>query len=165
MAVLAGGQVADPALGIPAQGGDSYFLQRFALRSYTTRDQVGAMKFALEHQNPLVCGAVSGTTPTLPADKFEAISLDNPNVLLWAFKPYEDGPGSSVTVRLWNLSETPQAVHVQLRPETVALARSVSHIETDEGPAQVTTEGLFTTLPRQGLQTFRLVPRKLAHPQ
>jgi alpha-mannosidase len=52
--LLAGGQVDGPSLGIPAQNGNTHFLQRFALRPHGSYEQTAAMKFALEHQNPFV---------------------------------------------------------------------------------------------------------------
>ncbi|MBC8009092.1 MAG: glycoside hydrolase, partial [Burkholderiales bacterium] len=55
---LAGGQVDGRWLGIHDQNGASYFLQRFALRAHGAYDQVAAMRFALEHQNPLVAAPV-----------------------------------------------------------------------------------------------------------
>src|ERR1035441_559650 len=60
ISVLAGGQVDGPSLGIVAQGGDSYFLQRFALRVQGTFNAASSMRFALEDQNPLVAGLVTG---------------------------------------------------------------------------------------------------------
>jgi hypothetical protein len=47
-------------LGIPDQGNDNHFMQRFALQTHAGFDPVVAMKFSLEHQNPLVTGAVVG---------------------------------------------------------------------------------------------------------
>ncbi len=63
ISVLLGGQVDGPKLGIPDQGGDRYFRQRFALQTRGRFDPVEAMRFALEHQNPLVAGLVTGGTP------------------------------------------------------------------------------------------------------
>jgi alpha-mannosidase len=60
ISVLAGGQVDGPTLGIPSQGGDSYFLQRFALRPHAQYRAAESMQFALEHQNPLRTGRVAG---------------------------------------------------------------------------------------------------------
>ena len=42
--ILAGGQVDGPNLGIPDQGGDSRFLQRFALQTHGTFNQTSAME-------------------------------------------------------------------------------------------------------------------------
>jgi alpha-mannosidase len=54
LTILAGGQIDGQPLGLPNQGGDSDFLQRFALRSHGAYSNGEAMRFALEHQNPLV---------------------------------------------------------------------------------------------------------------
>ena len=55
--VLAGGQIDAPGLGIINQDGDSYFENFFALRSDRNGfNAATAMKFSLEHQNPLVAG-------------------------------------------------------------------------------------------------------------
>jgi alpha-mannosidase len=59
ISILAGGQVDGASLGIPNQGGDSHFLQRFALQTHGTFDSASAMRFALEHQNPFVTGEVT----------------------------------------------------------------------------------------------------------
>src|SRR5207248_3649550 len=58
--VLAGGQIDGPGLGILNQGGDTLFTQRFALQTHGTFNQTAAMKFALEHQNPLVTASIYG---------------------------------------------------------------------------------------------------------
>ncbi len=48
ISVLAGGQVDGPQLGIPVQGGDSRFLQRFALTVHRRFDPgADSMRFAL----------------------------------------------------------------------------------------------------------------------
>ena len=65
--VLAGGQIDGSSLGILNQGGDSYFTQRFALQTHGAFGQTAAMKFALEHQNPLVATFVDGLGRHKPA--------------------------------------------------------------------------------------------------
>ena len=50
---LVGGRI-DANYGIPNQNGDSYFRNRYALRSHGEYDQADAMRMALEHQNPFV---------------------------------------------------------------------------------------------------------------
>ena len=83
ISVLAGGQVDGPSLGIPAQGGDSHFLQRFALRVQDKFNAASSMRFALEDQNPLVAGRVTGGN-AYPETKFSLLSTSNPDALLWA---------------------------------------------------------------------------------
>jgi hypothetical protein len=88
LSVLAGGQIDGPILGIRVQNGTTYFLQRFALRPHAAYDPVAAMKFALEHQNPFVTGAIIGKEIGLfPADTFSMLSVDNSAILIWAVKP------------------------------------------------------------------------------
>ena len=87
---LVGGQVDGPALGIASQGGDSRFLQRFALQTHDAFNPAAAMRFAIEHQNPLVTGAVLGGV-NYPETTFSLLTISDPNVLLWALKPAHDG--------------------------------------------------------------------------
>ncbi|MEW6741209.1 MAG: glycosyl hydrolase-related protein [Planctomycetota bacterium] len=155
---LIGGQVDGPGLGIPNQGGDSYFLQRFALRTHDAYDQVAAMRFALEHQNPLVCGLVTAEAARLPPTSTSTLEISNPAVLLWAFKPADDGALYGLVARLWNLAETPQTVTVQLHPGGIQSAKRTTHIETDQASAGHTAAGLTATFARQEMKTFRLLP-------
>ncbi|MDZ7384645.1 MAG: glycoside hydrolase [candidate division KSB1 bacterium] len=132
LSVLAGGQVDGRDIGIPDQGGDSYFLQRFALRGRTAFSAAEDMRFALEHQNPLVAIRVEGGTE-LPADRFSMVSIDNPEVLLWALKPAEDNPNQLVA-RVWNLGSGPTSFGLIVRGVPLRGAIRLSHIET---PAEV----------------------------
>ncbi len=155
--VLAGGQVDGPSLGIPAQNGATYFLQRFALRPHGAYDQVAAMKFALEHQNPFVTGALIGpTTGPFPADTFSLLTVSDPSVLLWAVKPAEEGMDRGLIARLWNLSDAPATATVTLSPGLSSASRT-THIETDLEPVALTpARALPATFARQQLQTYRL---------
>jgi len=158
--VLAGGQVDGAKLGIPAQNGATYFLQRFALRPHGTYDQVAAMKFAMEHQNPFVTGALIGKdTGPFTADTFSLVTVSDPNVLLWAVKPAEEGIARGVIARLWNLSDAPASAIVTLGSGLTSVQRT-THIETDLAPVSLTAAGgLPATFARQQLQTYRLTPK------
>ena len=150
MAVLAGGQVDGSKLGIPRQGGDTHFLQRFALVTRERYDPAAAMRFALEHQNPLLAGMVEGGNQ-YPADVFSALRCSNPNVLVWALKPAEDLRGW--IVRVWNLLDAPQQYTLEpWRPPGAAWR--ASHIETDLEPVAVP---LVAKAAPQQFQTWRLV--------
>ncbi len=129
ISVLAGGQVDGQGLGIPAQGGDDHFLQRFALQAHDAFDPAAAMRFALEHQNPLVTGTVKGGTK-YPGDLYSFLEIDNPHVLLWAMKPAEETSQNRLILRFWNISSTP--AHLVLRPSGYSLveAKRTTHIET-----------------------------------
>ena len=54
--------MADAKPVVANQNGDTGFTQRFALRSHGAYNQTTAMRYALEARNPLVVGAVTGTT-------------------------------------------------------------------------------------------------------
>ena len=117
ISALIGGRVVNGNHGLPAQGGDSHFLQRFALQSHGTFSSVTAMKFALEHQNPLVTGPVSGGS-TYPEKSYSLLTIDNPNILLWALKPADDEGNQGIIARVWNLSANPASIKSGVNPRT-----------------------------------------------
>lgn len=155
--VLAGGQVDGDQLGIRNQGGATHFLQRFALRPHRGYDAAAAMRFALEHQNPPIAGRVKGR-PEAPLREasFSQVSIDDPQVLLWAIKPAEEGIAEGVIARFWNVADTPSSATFDFGKGLFA-ARRTTHIETDLGPVSLDARGMLsTTLARQQLQTYRL---------
>ena len=112
LSVLAGGQVDGSWLGIHGQNGATHFLQRFALRPHAAYERTAAIKFALEHQNPFVTGAVIGKPGApYPATTYSLLNISDPNVLLWALQPHDDGIEHGLVARVWNQSSTPSAVH------------------------------------------------------
>jgi alpha-mannosidase len=153
--ILAGGQVDGPSLGIPNQGGATYFLQRFGLRTHDAFDPVEAMRFALDHQNPFVTGEVSGGA-AYPAASFAFLTLDDPGVVAWAVKPAEDAAENRTVVRLWNLRETPAAPTLTLGDLSILDAEAVTHIETPAG--KLPAQGTLLTVDIAGRQwrTFSL---------
>jgi alpha-mannosidase len=156
--LLAGGQVDGRSLGIYDQNGAHSFLQRFALRPHGAYDPVAAMRFALEHQNPLVAAEVLDKgTNDYPETRFSLLTVSDPRVLLWAVKPAEEGIEHGVVARLWNVSDAPATTKVGLFTP-LAQAKRSTHLETDLENAEVTSEGeLLARFSRQQLQTFRLI--------
>ncbi len=155
--VLAGGQVDGRYLGIQDQNGATSFVQRFALRPHGAYDPVTAMRFALEHQNPLVAGGINGTeTSPYPADRYSLLTLSDPSVLLWAIKPAEEGIDRGVIARLWNLTDRPRTVRATLSGGLSA-AKQTTHIETDLAPLPVTDGAVDVTMGRNQIQTIRLI--------
>ncbi|NWF78733.1 MAG: glycoside hydrolase [Chloroflexi bacterium] len=152
--VLAGGHVHIPGKGLPFQGGDTYFLQRFALTTHSGYDQTAAMRFALEHQNPLVAEPVAGGS-SYPETQFSFLTVSDPNVLLWALKPHEDGIDKGVVVRLWNMGGATTTA-VNLYSLGVASAEHISHIETPIASAPVHNGALQAELAPQQIKTFLL---------
>lgn len=158
--VLAGGQVDGPELGIPAQNGTAYFLQRFALRAHRGYEPVAAMRFALEHQNPPVTGAVSGApSAPLPVSSYSLLTVSDPGVLLWSVKPADEGIKRGIIARLWNVSDAPAKATLTLETG-LSSAQRTTHIETDLEPIPLDrAAALPATFARQQLQTYRLLPK------
>jgi alpha-mannosidase len=163
--VIAGGQVVNGSLGLPSQG--LAVTQRFALRTRgggsTAADRVAAMRLGLELSNPMVRGVVTGTTPKLPEFGLSLLTVSDPGVMAWAFKPAEDGagaPGGAWTVRLWNVADSSAVSVVQTGPLGVDGASRSTHIETLDdsmGAAlNVSASGFSTAFQAQEMRTFRL---------
>ncbi len=155
--LLAGGQVDGSSLGIRGQNGATHFLERFALRPHGAYDPAAAMRFALEHQNPFICGALLGKEGgPLPAETYSLLSVSDPGVLLWALKPAEEGIERGLIARLWNVTDATATATLTL-PGGLAAAQRTTHIETDLEPLPLTSEGAArATFARQQLLTFRL---------
>lgn len=151
--VLAGGRVVIGDNGLPGQGDDTHFLQRFALRTHTGYDSVEAMKFSMEHQNPIVSGMVTGGN-IYPDTSYSFLTISNPNVLLWALKPAEDGIDHGIIVRLWNLSDNPVDFSLALKNIFIQRAFQTSHIETPIRPATVQNGILSGSLTHQQIATY-----------
>ncbi|NQW99637.1 glycoside hydrolase [bacterium] len=154
--MLAGGQVDGAYLGIRGQNGNTRFLQRFALRAHDGYQQAAAMKFALEHQNPFVTGAViSKQGGVYPETRFSLLGIDNPDVLLWALKSHEDGIGNGLVARVWNQSQSPQPARFTLA-EPLSAARRLTHIETPIENLPVRDGALEAAIGAQRMETFQL---------
>lgn len=154
--LLAGGQVDGPSLGIPAQNGNRHFLQRFALRPHGGYDQAAAMKFALEHQNPFVTGAIiSKEGGTYPETTFSLLTLSDPSVLLWALKVHEDGIARGLVARVWN--QLGKATPVKFTTATpLQSAQRLTHIETPIETMSVKEGALETSIAAQRMESFAL---------
>ena len=155
---LAGGQVDGPLLGIPAQNGNTHFLQRFALQAHGKYDQTAAMKFALEHQNPFVVAAIISEEPggVYPANSYSLLTIKDTNVLLWALKAHDDGIEKGLIARFWNVSDAAVRTEVVTTP-VVTAAHRTTHIETDiEALALTPTGAVPIGFASQQIQTYRL---------
>ena len=159
ISVLVGGNDLNGGGVLGDQGGDDRFLQRFALRSHDGYDPVSAMKFSLEHQNPLVAGRVEGGDE-YPERTYSLLSLDNPNVLLWALKPADDGLESGFVARVWNVSDEAGGVSLTL-DGGIAEALSLTHIETPDGIGAVQDGRLADLINQQQIKTYAIFPEDL----
>ncbi|MEW5978790.1 MAG: glycoside hydrolase [Acidobacteriota bacterium] len=160
LSVLAGGQVDGPKLGIPQQGGDSFFTQRFALQTHETFQATEAMKFALEHQNPLVAGVVAGGS-AYPEKSYSLLQISDPNVMLWALKPAEEGIEKGIIARVWNLASSPRPFTLSLETG-ISSAQRATHIETDIEAAKLSAGALSASAAPSQMLTFRLLPATAA---
>ena len=156
--MLAGGQVDGSWLGIPGQNGNTRFLQRFALRPHGAYDQTAAMKFALEHQNPFVTGAIiSKDGGAYPETTYSLLAVSNPDVLLWALKLHEDGLERGLVARLWNISDGAATAEITVTPGLSAASRT-THVETDIETVPLTGTGAMpAAFAHQQMQTYRLI--------
>lgn len=161
ISVLVGGNDLNGGGVLGDQGGDERFLQRFALRAHGGYDPVSAMKFALEHQNPLAAGRVDGGD-SYPEGSFSLLSQENPHALLWALKPADDGLESGLVARVWNLSDRAES-HSLAFEGGIAEALSLTHIETPTGIASV-QDGRLADLINQGqMKTYAIFPAELPY--
>lgn len=154
--VLAGGQIDAPQAGIAKQGGDTYFLQRFALQTHGGFNAAAAMRFSLEHQNPPVTEWLRDGKD-LPGTTFALLTNSNPDVLLWSLKPAEDGPAAGLIARVWNLGAGAQDYALTLNGGISKAARA-SHIETDIEPLPLRSGALPNRAAATQIQTVRLIP-------
>ena len=155
ISVLAGGQVDGAALGIPNQGGDTVFRQRFALTTHAALDAPTAMRFALERQNPLVTSVVTGGT-AYPDRTFSLLNISTPNVAAWAIKPAEEGIAQGVIVRLWNMGRIPVTGTAVQFLQPVTTAKQTTHIETNLQDVPVTANRFTTSFNAQQMKTYRV---------
>ena len=154
--VLAGGQVdADKGIGIIGQDEDSYFEDFFALTTHINSfNATESMKFALEHQNPLISGKVTGTSG-FPSDSFSLISISNPNDLLWTLKPAEEGIQNGIVLRLWNMENNDNNTNISSSYKIIQ-AKNITHVETDLNSLSPLSGVVNTNLGHNRLQSFRL---------
>ncbi len=132
---LAGGQVdkklEDKAMmGIFDQNGQQSFFYNFALTTHKAFDATLAMKFSLEHQNPLSTAWIDGEN-SKSQNTFSLLSINSPNVLLWSVKPAEEGISSGLITRFWNMDAKLLNPMVRLS-KPIQSASQTTHIETNK---------------------------------
>ena len=156
ISVLAGGQVDGPVYGIPAQGGDAAFLQRFALRTHDAFEAAASMRFALEHQNPFVAGEVTGGQD-YPAGSFSFLTIDDPRVLAWSVKPCEDTTDNRTIVRLWNLQDRAASASLAFGGMAVLGVARTTHIETPIEDAAISGGALIAVPAAWQMTTYSVL--------
>jgi hypothetical protein len=83
-----------------------------------------AMRFALERANPLILGGAA-------TREFSFLQIDNPQVILLAFKLAESGNG--YVLRLWNCEETPTTAKVSFPEFKILSAHRADIVERKRG--------------------------------
>jgi alpha-mannosidase len=144
-------------LGARNQDGEATFTNRYALRTHGAYNQAEAMRFALEHQNPLVAAQVTGAPGLAPVFSWSLLGVADSNCLLWALKPSEEGIASGgVIARVWNLADAPSNLALTTTDRRIESAAEVTHIETDIAPAASDGHSLTDRLEKQMIKTYRL---------
>ena len=159
---LAGGQVDKKRedggmMGISKQNGQQSFYYNFALTTHqNTFNPTTAMKFALEHQNPLVAGRIEGNDVGKSANTFSLLSVNDPNVLLWSLKPSEEGIENGLITRFWNFNSKPVNSVVKLF-KPISTAWQTTHVETNEQQLTPINGMLKANFNQYQLKTYRLL--------
>jgi len=145
------------SFGIPNQGGDASFLNRYALKTHGAYDPAASMRLAMEHQNPLVAARVTGgTSAPINSLNYSYLQILAPSQLLWSLKPAEEGIQAGLIARVWNLSASSHQLMMMASYFPVSGAKVTSHVETNLGPVQ-SLQGLLifdSTLPYE-MKSFR----------
>lgn len=154
--VLAAGQIDnDKGLGIENQDGDSYFENYFALKPYHDKyDAASSMRFGLEHQNALAAGEISGHNATF-GEQYSLFQVSDPNVLIWAVKPAEEGIDHGLIVRVWNQGNKNSTCSISAASPIVK-AFKTTHVEIDEKQITPVQGTLKTTIGHNRIETFRV---------
>ena len=154
--ILAGGQIdKDNGLGIENQDGDSYFENFFALKPNSKDyDPSSSMRFALEHQNPLIAGKVTGSNE-IYGNQFSLLSVSDPNVLLWSVKPAEEGIDQGIILRVWNTNDKDVDCTISAE-KPIESVQKITHIETDIASITPVSGKLKTTIGHNRMETFRI---------
>ena len=153
--VLVAGRV--DGLGMVNQDNDAVFNQRYAISAYNTYSAATSMKSALEHQNSLVSAEITNTSGILPGDNFSFLTITDPNTLLWALKPAEEGMDTNgAIVRVWNLANTP-ANNDFIFNDSITGAKNITHIETDVSDIPFSNKTIHTTVGKNQLKSYRVI--------
>jgi alpha-mannosidase len=93
----------------------------------------------------------------LPDKSYSLLGNSNPDVLLWALKPAEDGAESGLIARFWSPGDKAQAFTLSLDGGIASAART-THIETDLAPLPVAGGRVQGQAAPTQIVTLRLVP-------
>jgi alpha-mannosidase len=149
--ILVGGQV-NENLGVIKQDGDTLFHQHFSFLPHSHGfNAIQSMRFALEHQNPLIAGDVL-PGGDLTGKTYSFLQTDKDNFFLWALKPGEE---DGITMRFWNLGNQPESAVIQTGIP-IEKAMYSSHVETDISEIPVSGRTFSDDLNQQQLKTYHI---------
>ncbi len=152
--VLIGGPI--DGYGKVNQNNETEFNQRYAISTYNAYSAANSMKSAFEHQNSLVSAEITNTSGNLPENNFSFITIDDPNTVLWALKPAEEGMNSKgAVVRVWNLANTSVNTNFIFN-DHITEAKNITHVETDISDASFSNKTLNTLVGKSQLKSFRV---------
>ncbi len=155
--VLVGGQTDGDNLGILHQGGDTLFTQQFSLAVQNSGfSKTEAMKTSLEFQEPLIAYPIySSAGATLPHDTFSLLRIQDPNLILWALKPAEEGIKNGLIARLWNLND--QQVNASMVfGKKILAANETTHVEINTKACSFKKNSVDIGIPGLQMKTFRI---------
>jgi alpha-mannosidase len=152
--VLVGGKI--DGLGMDNQDNDAEFNQRYAISAYDTYSAANSMKSALEHQNKLVSAEITNTSGSLPENNFSFVTVSDPNTILWALKPAEEGMDTrGAVIRVWNLANTSASNNFVFN-DNITQAKNITHVETDISDASFANKTLNSIVGKNQLKSFRV---------
>lgn len=134
--------------------------QRFRLAPHDRYQAADAMRTALEQQCPLLGGPVRPGAGPLPPERHGLLTISDPDTLLWALKPAEEGPRAPegpLVARLWHLGTLATRAELTLSgARRLRAATRTSHLETPLGMAPVHRGALRAELRPGEMRTFQL---------
>ena len=144
-------------LGFPKQNGEVNFNYHFAITSHQSGfNATTAMKFSMEHQNPLITGKVRGSKSASINTKFSLLSVSNPDIILWSIKPSEEGIENGLITRFWNMNNETETAKLKLN-NPIAEAWQTTHIETNEKKLNPIVGELLVNFKQNQINTYRLL--------
>lgn len=104
----------------------------------------------------MVAGIVTGGG-AYPEKSYSLLKISDPNVLLWALKPAEEGIEKGIIARVWNQSSESRKFSLSLATG-VSGAQRATHIETNIEAAAISGGALSASAASSQMLTFRLFP-------
>ena len=147
-----------PGAGSSDQGGDSLFINRFALRGVDAPfDAAEAMRTSLAHQNPLhVVALPRDQLGPLSSPSGSLLSVNSDQVVVTAFKPAED-QGHGFVVRAWELGGLPRAFNIDTSAMGTSRAWHTTLVETDITPTTVANGVVSAAATANEITTYRFI--------